>query len=318
MEYLYFFAGLIVLLISGNFLVRGGVSIARHFNISTLVVGVVVVSLGTSAPELVVSIKGALSGHFEISTGTVIGSNISNIGLVLGITAFIFPILIHRNSIRIDWPIMMFASLLLCVFIIDGNIQFYEGLVFVILLLIYIFFLLRKQEVKSKKSKVKSQKSEVTSIEKGIPIYLSIIMVIVSSAGLAFGAHWLVKGGSEIALNLGISESVISLTFFALGTSLPELVTSIIAAFKKESDISVGNIIGSNIFNIFGILGITAMVKRIPVDDSILGFHIWWMLGISLVLFLLMIPFKKVMLNRFKGAFLVLIYLSYWVFAFAK
>jgi len=311
MEYLQFLSGLLILLVSGNYLVKGGVSLARNFNISTLVVGVVVVSLGTSAPELVVSLKGALSGHFDVSTGTVIGSNISNIGLVLGFTAIIFPILIHRDSIRIDWPIMMFASILLCFFISDGIIQFYEGLIFFILLMSYIIFLLRKSK-RENNYKPEGKKT------RNIPIYLSVIMVIISSFGLAFGADWLVKGGSVIASNFGISESVIALTVYALGTSLPELTTSVIAAFKKESDISVGNIIGSNIFNIFGILGITALVKNIPVDDMILNFHIWWMLGISLVLFLLLIPFKKVKLSKFKGAILCLIYISYWIFVFIK
>ncbi len=311
MEYLQFISGLIILLISGNYLVKGSVSIARSFNISTLVVGVVIVSLGTSAPEFVVSLKSALSGDFEFSTGTVIGSNISNIGLVLGLTAFIFPILINKDSIRIDWPIMMFASVLLCVFIIDENIQFYEGLIFFVLLLMYIFFLLRKSN-KENHNVTNTKKQNFSSI------LLAIIMVVFSSAGLAFGADWLVKGGKVIATNLKISESVISLTFIALGTSLPELSTSIIAAFKKETDISIGNIIGSNIFNIFGILGVTAIVRKIPVNESILGFHIWWMLGISIVLFLFMIPFKKVKINKIKGAILALIYISYWISIFIK
>lgn len=311
MEYLQFITGLVVLLVSGNFLVKGGISIARHFNISTLVVGIVVVSLGTSAPELFVSIQGALSGHDEFSIGTVVGSNISNIGLVLGLTAIVFPILINKNSIRIDWPIMMLSSILFYIFILNGKLESWEGAVFLVLLVLYIVFLLRKSRKEIPGHKAKTQVPEYS-------LLISLVLIIISSFGLAFGANWLVKGGSVIAINFGVSESAISLTVFAFGTSLPELATSLIAAFKKETDISVGNIIGSNIFNLFGILGITSIIKTIPVNERITSIDIWWMLGIAVLLFLLMFPLKRSSLNKYKGFGLAIVYFSYLFFVFSS
>jgi len=311
MEYFQFITGLVILLVSGNFLVKGGISIARYFKISTLVVGIVVVSLGTSAPELVVSIQGALSGHEKFSIGTVVGSNISNIGLVLGLTAFVIPIFINKNSIRIDWPIMMLSSILFYIFILNGKLESWEGAVFLIFLIFYIVFLLRKSRKENP-----SQNSKIQSPEFSIGI--SIVLIVLSSIGLAFGASWLVKGGSVIAINFGVSESAISLTVFAFGTSLPELTTSLIAAFKKETDISVGNIIGSNIFNLFGILGVTSIIKTIPVTDRIISFDIWWMLGISVLLLLLMLPLKHSSLNKYKGLVLATVYVAYLFFVFSS
>ncbi|MFC2118580.1 calcium/sodium antiporter [Bacteroidota bacterium] len=311
MEYLQFFGGLLLLLAGGNYLVKSSVSVARHFQISTLVVGVVIVSLGTSAPELVVSIGGVLKDIPEFSIGTVIGSNISNIGLVLGLTAFVFPILINKNSIRIDWPIMMLASVLFLFFISNGVLGMWEGICFVTLLILYIVFLLRK----SKRENIRSEKKII------IPEYsltISAILILFSSLSLVFGADQLVKGGSTIAENIGVSKRVISLTFIALGTSLPELVTSLIAAFKKETDISVGNIIGSNIFNIFGILGVTAIIKPISIAKEIASYDIWWMLGISVLLFAFIIPVKKARLNKTKGICLALVYFIYIFLVFYK
>ena len=206
---------------------------------------------------------------------------------------------------------MMLASVLFLLFINNGVLGMSEGICFVTLLILYIVFLLRK----SKKESIKSEKKTVTP---EYSLIISALIIVLSSFALVFGAKLLVAGGSVIAIHIGISERVISLTLFAFGTSLPELVTSIIAAFKKETDISVGNIIGSNIFNIFGILGVTAIIKPIIIVKEIASNDIWWMFGISILLFAFMMPVKKAKLNKSKGICLALVYFAYIFFVFNK
>ncbi len=309
MDYLFLLAGLATLLLSGDFLVRGGVSLARHFRVSTLVVGMTVVSLGTSAPELVVGIKATLSGHADVATGTVVGSNISNVALVLGLTAVFLPLAVNRRSTVFDWPFMMFATLLLLVFILDKKLGIIEGVVFVLLLSGFVIF-----------SIYHSRKSSNTSKEIAkpkYPLWLSVLIIIISAFGLRYGAEWLVNGASGIARSFGISEYLISVSVIAFGTSVPELATSLVAAFKKETDISIGNIIGSNMFNIWGILGVTAIVKPIPVNQQILDFDIFWLLGLCLMLFFMMLPLKSGRITRVKGGILVLSYIAYLVLIFS-
>ena len=304
MNYLLLFGGFVTLLLSGDFLVRGGVSLARHFKVSTLVVGLTVVSLGTSAPELFVSLGAVLNGKSDVSTGTIIGSNISNIGLVLGLTALILPIAVNRRSTVFDWPIMFGATLLFFVFILNGSLGRIEGIVFVLLLLTYVIYTLYNSR--------RNDGAEASKVEKpkyGLPF--SFLIILISTVGLYFGADWLVRGASGIAKNFGISEYLIAATVVAFGTSVPELATSIIAAFKKEMDISVGNIIGSNLFNILGILGITAVIKPIDVIDQILQFDIYYLIGICVLLLIFMIPLKSGKITRWNGMFLVASYIFY-------
>jgi cation:H+ antiporter len=301
MEYLKFVGGLVILVFSGKYLVQGGVSIAKYFKISPLVIGVTVVALGTSAPELIVSINAAVSGNPEIAFGNVVGSNISNIALVLAITALLIPIPVHKNSIRIDWPMMMLMSILLYVFIIDDVLSYYEGIILFLALLAYLYYVI------SKSRKEHTPADDVADL-KQLSLGLSIIIIVVSSFGLAFGADFLVDGASDIALNWGVSKRVISITIVAFGTSVPELTASIVAATKKQTDISIGNIIGSNIFNIAVVLGITSMVKEIPVDHVAFSFDIIWMLFLAILLFLFIFPFKTIFLNRVEGALLIIAY----------
>lgn len=305
MEYIKFVAGLAILVFSGKYLVQGGVSLARYFKISTLVIGVTVVAFGTSAPELIVSINAAVSGNPEIAFGNVIGSNISNIGLVLAITALLIPIPVHKNSLRLDWPMMMLACSLLYIFILDDNLAYYEGIILFVILLAYLYFLITK----SRKEHV-PETSEAEQ-DKQYKLWVSIVLIAVSSLGLAFGADFLVDGATDIASSWGVSKRVISITIVAFGTSVPELTASIMAAAKKQTDISIGNIIGSNIFNIMTVLGITSMVKDIPVDHLAFSFDIIWMLFIAVLLFLFIYPFKTVFLNRVEGALLLLAYAIY-------
>jgi len=307
MEYVFLLLGFIVLLISGEFLVRGGIALSQHLKISTLVIGVTVISFGTSIPELMVSLEAVLKGHPDISIGNVIGSNISNIALVLGLTAIILPIPVRKNSMKFDWPVMMIAGILFYLFILNEILVFFEGLVFVVLLITFITW-----------SIYNSRKEQNTINRKynnpAISLFGSIILIIISSLGLVYGANWLVKGAVQIAKSFDVSEHAISVSIIAVGTSVPEITTSVIAALRKQTDISIGNIIGSNIFNIFGILGITSMIKNIPVKAFVIHFDIFWLLGMSLLLFLLFLPVKGGLLNRKKGLFLIILYISYICF----
>jgi len=310
MDYLFLILGLGALLLSGDLLVRGGVSLARHFRISTLVVGMTVVSLGTSAPELMVSLQAVFSSHADFAIGTVIGSNISNIGLVLGLTVIIMPMAVNSRSVYFDWPIMMGATILFYLFIRDEQLVHHEGVIFVILLAGFIIFSILSSRRAEGKKKKKVQEPRYSLI-------ISLLIIVASSVGLRFGAQWLVEGASGIARSFDVSDHVISVSIVAFGTSVPELATSLIAAIKKESDISIGNIIGSNLFNILGILGITAAVKAIGVNDQVLKFDIWFLGGICLILLFMMLPAKRARIRRIEGSILVLGYIAYIVLVFS-
>lgn len=312
MEYSFLFAGLLLLILSAELLVRGAVGVAVKMRISPLVIGMTIVSIGTSAPELLVSIKGVLSGYPDVSVGTIVGSNISNLGLVLGITVLIFPIRINRNSIRVDWPFMMFSTILFYFFVRNGVLSFWQGLLFVIIISIFIAFLIYKSR-RDGKSKITTAEVDVKETKKGATLK-NILFIIVGMIGLYFGSGWLVDSVVQIAGDYGVSEKLISVSVVALGTSLPELVTSAVAAFRKETDISIGNLIGSNVFNLLAILGITAMIRPMSISDSINNFDIYVLLFISLALLPLMLIGKKV--GFIKGLILILIYCLYIYFSF--
>ncbi|PCJ82442.1 MAG: hypothetical protein COA57_13200 [Flavobacteriales bacterium] len=312
MAYLLLLGGLLVLVASGEALVRGAVGLALRFKISTLVVGMTVVSFGTSAPELLVSLQAALDGHADIALGNVVGSNITNLGLVLGLTAIIFPLAVARNTIRIDWPVMMLATVAFYIVIFDKTIGRIEGVLFVTALAVFSYLLIRNSR---KEQKMMQQGGkEFTEEEEQTPVRKSILLVFIGCIGLAFGADWFVDGGVQIASNYGVSERVIGITLIAFGTSAPELVTSCMAAFRKEINISVGNLIGSNLFNILGVLGVTSIVKAIPVNNNILMTDIYWVLGITLLLFPLMFFDKTI--SRWDGLLLLGVYFGYMLFLF--
>ncbi len=304
MTFLTLVAGLVLLLVSGEFLVRGGVSLAGHFKISRLVVGLTVVSLGTSSPELVVSLDAAISGHPDISVGNVIGSNISNIALVLALTILITPYFVNTRSIVRDWIIMMAVSVLFVLFMLDMKLSRMEGIILFMLLIAYIWLSIRRS-----RKDMKSGNGNYPPARFALPV--AIVIIIVSCLGLVLGADLLVKGASSIARMLGVSERIISVSVVALGTSLPELATSAVAAARKENDISIGNILGSNIFNILAILGITAGISPFSINDPDFNFDIIWMLAISFLIFILILPLKGSMLRRWKGILLMFSYLTY-------
>lgn len=308
MDYLYLIAGLAILVLSGEFLVKGAVGIALKYKVSTLVIGMTIVSLGTSAPELFVSVKAALEGHPDISIGSVVGSNISNIALVLGLTALIFPISVQRSTLISDWPMMMLATIAFYLLSLDNTLGIWEGVCFVSVIVLFSIWIFMKSRKRGKSLDVESEAQPITKNK----VWLNIVLVIAGSLGLIYGSDWLVKGAVGIAENFGVSERVISVTIIAFGTSVPELITSCVAAFKKETDISVGNLIGSNLFNILAILGITSIVEEIHVSEETLNMDMYWLLAISLFIFPLMYFGKKV--SRLKGVVLVLFYFSYIYF----
>ncbi len=310
--YLLLIAGFIILLYSGNYLIKGSVSIANRYKVSKLVIGLTLVSFGTSAPELFVSVIAAIQKQSEISVGNIIGSNIANIALVLALTAIIFPIPVRSNAVKFDWPVMMIASILFYFFILNGFLKFWEGLVFFVFLNAYVFF-----------SLYYSRKNYDFESEKKIQVHFSLalatLIIFISIIGLAIGSYLLVNNAAIIAGMLGIEKRVISISVIAFGTSIPELATSMIAAFRKEMDISIGNIIGSNIFNILGVLGIASIITPISiVEEMRLKIDILWMLGISILLFLFILPLKGGKLTRLKGTILFAIYCFYIYWLFIK
>ncbi|MAC95956.1 MAG: hypothetical protein CMC96_10695 [Flavobacteriales bacterium] len=312
MEYLLLILGLVILIGGAEFLVRGAVRLALRFAISPLVIGMTIVSFGTSAPELLVSLKGVLSGYPDVSVGAVVGSNIANLGLVLGITVLIFPIEVNRASIRIDWPMMMFASILFYIFALNGEINFWEGLIFVLILSAFTFWLIRKSRIEGKALQAEAEIPDEAPKDTAIK---DLLFILLGLAGLYFGSEWLVESVVSIAKNFGVSEKVISVSVVAFGTSVPELVTSAVAAFRKETDISIGNLIGSNLFNIFAIVGVTAVVHPLSISPSVISFDIYFMLGIALLLLPFMVWGKNI--GLWKGLVLILFYAVYMYFSFA-
>ncbi|MEX0986826.1 MAG: calcium/sodium antiporter [Bacteroidales bacterium] len=307
---LYLILGLVLLLVSGKYLVESSVVIARHFRIPTSIIGLTIVSFGTSAPELLVSVQAAIQGHPDMAAGNVIGSNISNILLVLALTTIIFPLAVQRSSALRDWPIMIVLSLLLLLFLLDNQLSWVEGAVFVVLLFLYILFSIKQARMPKNADVVKA------GVLQRSRWWIAIIIFVVSCAGLAWGASLLVENASQLAEFFGISERVISISMIAIGTSLPELSTSLIAAFKKETDISLGNIIGSNIMNIISVLGITALIKPINTVPEILRIDIPWMIGSGVLLFLFMLPLKKGRISRLEGAVMLMAYVIYIYYIF--
>lgn len=301
MAYLLLILGLAILIFSGEFLVKGAVNVAFRLRITPLVVGMTVVSFGTSAPELLVSIKAALEGHPDIAIGNVVGSNIANLALVLGITTLIFPMPVERNTIRFDWPMMMVSTLVLYYAMQNLLIERWEGIVMFVFLIGFIYFIITQ----SRKGAVETD----VSVEGDKSMVKDIVFIIGGCVGLAIGASLLVDSAVEIAQGLGVSEHIIGVTIVAFGTSVPELVTSVVAALRKQADISVGNLIGSNIFNIMAILGITSFIKEVPLLQAVVDSDMLWVIGTSLILFPFMIIERKI--NRLAGFALLSSYLIY-------
>ncbi len=309
---LYLIGGLVLLFIGAEGLIRGSSNLAIKIGITPLVVGLTVVAFGTSTPELVVSLKAALLGSSSISLGNIIGSNIANIALILGVAALIRPLDVNTKVIMREIPIMIGISLLLLLLLIDGELGFFDGLVFVIGLVVYLVVnvLIARKE---KNPDIDSEFNEGLKSKLGIPV--SIVLMIAGLGLLIFGANLFVKSAVAIAKMFNVSDAIIGLTIVAIGTSLPELITSIVAAYKKEADIAIGNVVGSNIFNILGILGITALI--IPI--SIVGIS-YVDLGVMLFTAIILFPLSRTefSISRLEGAFLLAGYAGYVYYLIPK
>lgn len=302
---LYLVGGLVMLFIGAEGLIRGSSNLAIKIGITPLVVGLTVVAFGTSAPELVVSLKAALIGNSSIALGNVIGSNIANIALILGAAALIKPLDVHANVIMREIPIMIGVSILLIILLLDGELGFIDGVIFVSLIVIYtvVNIILARKE---KNPQVDLEFKEGLKSKLGVPI--SIVFVVVGLVILILGANLFVQSAVAIAKLFNISDAIIGLTIVAVGTSLPELITSIVASIKKEADIALGNVVGSNIFNILCILGITAII--IPVSSAGISYVD---LGIMLITAVVILPLSKTgfFISRTEGALLLFGYAIY-------
>lgn len=304
MSFVLVILGLILLVIGGEFLVRSSVALSLKFNISKMVIGMTVVAFATSMPELLVSLQASLSGSSAIALNNVIGSNIANIGLIMGVTALVSPIAVDLLFHKFNWPmVMLFSIALYYALYNDSVLTFYEGLLLFIGLVVFIVVLIRN----SKKHAINIE--EVDESLSVVSNFKIIVWLIIGALALYFGSEWLVEGSKQVALAFGVSEAVIGVSLIAVGTSVPELAASLIAVIKKEKALSLGNLIGSNIFNIGAVLGITAMITPIPVTEPlILSRDVFWMLGFAFMLLPLILIPKKFEINKIKGLLLVAIY----------
>ena len=300
-------AGLALLTLGGDLLVRGAVSLAVRLKVSTLVIGMTVVSFATSCPELLVSLNAALKGHSDITFGNVIGSNIANIGLVLGLTGAIFSLPVSRNSLRFDWPMMALSTLIFVGFILfDRRLGLLEGVFFVVLLTAFSSFLIyaSRRDNKNNPQDTSSEDEVIRDSPTRTALYL-----LIGGAALYFGSEWLIEGAVTLARSLSISERVISVSLVSVGTSVPELAASLIAAYKKEQSISLGNLFGSNIFNLLAVLGITSVIYPVEIDDvGLLNVDIWWMVAFVFVLLPMLYLNKRRFFTRWMGAILLVSY----------
>jgi cation:H+ antiporter len=307
---LYIIAGIVGLYVGAEVLVRGSSSLAIGFGISPLVVGLTIVAFATSSPELVVSIKAAIEGNPGIVVGNVVGSNICNIALILGVAALISPMQVRTQVIKREIPLMIIITVIFLLVLIDGSISRWEGAMFVIGIIAYI--LLSYLYVKKDKDDVEIVKEFEEGIRiKPYKIWQSVLLIVVGLGLLIIGSNLFVDGAIEAAVKFGVSQAVIGLTIVALGTSLPELVTSIVASFKNENDIAIGNAVGSNIFNILSILGISSLIN--PISNS--GITI---IDLSIMMFftVIILPLCKsgFKIRRWEGAILFGGYIVYMIY----
>ena len=305
--------GFILLVVGGEFLVRSSVALSFKLNLSKLIIGMTVVSFATSAPELLVSVQAALDGSPDLALGNVIGSNIANIALVLGITAVISPLVIDKNFYKMNWPAMMLLSLLFYYFLTNDNtISRIEGVILLVFLVVFVYIMIAK----AKRDKTVSVE-EVDDTLQETSYFKIFLWLLIGGSALFYGSSWLVEGAKDIALKFGVSEGVIGATVIAVGTSVPELAASIIAALKGEKAISLGNLIGSNIFNIGSVIGLTAIITPINAVEPNVLTNLYWMLAVSAVLIPLVFIPNKFEISRLKGLFLLAIYIVFIYLAFA-
>jgi cation:H+ antiporter len=292
-----------MLFYGADWIVKGGSQLAKYFGLSTIVIGLTVVAFGTSLPELVVSLAAALEGSPTIAIGNVVGSNIANVGLVLGLSSLVFPITIKFTQVKIDLGIYMIVCLLFTYFCMDGEIIRMEGLILFACIIAYTWFAITHP--------AKNRDPEIGQINPNVPLSKLLLLILFGILLLSIGANIFITGAIDIARYFGVSEIVIGMTIVALGTSLPELATSVIAAFRKESAISIGNIIGSNLFNLLSVIGLVSVISPLESPVEILHFEIPYMVVYGLVL----IPIGYMPQPIHRGTALLLL-LGYGVFIY--
>mgnify|MGYP000942270963 FL=1 len=305
MSFFLILIGFILLILGGNWLLKSAVSISLGLKIPKIIIGMTVVSFATSAPELIVSINSAVNGYPDLALGNVIGSNIANLALVLGITLLIAEMDVQKSFFTTNWPVMMVASILLFLFLHnDYLISDFEGLIFILFLIFFLVYLFRFQNYD-----IIDDLPEDVDL---LPASKTFIFFLLGSVGLWGGSEMLITGATDLAITLGVGERLIGVTVVSVGTSIPELAASIIAVLKKEKAISLGNLIGSNIFNILAVVGITSLITPIPANDHVIYTNdIYWMLLVSMVLPILILLPKKMELKRKSGIVLLLLYVVF-------
>lgn len=309
LTYILFVVGFVLLISGANLLVEGSASIAKKLNISSIVIGLTIVAFGTSAPELIVNIFASVQGNTEIAIGNILGSNIVNILLILGVSSIIYPLATKENTVWKEIPLSLLAAILVGVMVndtlLDGGtfsgLTKIDGIVLIAFFIIFLYYTFGISKVSG----------ENTDLEiKDMSYMKSSLYIVGGLLGLVFGGKWIVDGAIKIAEGFNVSQSLIGLTVVAIGTSLPELATSAVAAYKKQSDIAIGNVVGSNIFNIFWILGLSAVINPLPFSkDSVID--IIMTIVASLILFLIMFIGKKHTVERWQGVIMILIYIGY-------
>ena len=298
--------GLSLLIAGSNYLLKSAVDLSIKLNLSKVVIGLTVVSFATSAPELLISISSALKGSSDIAISNVLGSNIANLGLVLGTALCFTSIKIPKSNIKYDWTFMMFVSILFYFFLKDFVINRIEGLILFVTLIIFLFFIVKIRKDEHMDDVVENEK---------VSNFKILLLLILSSLLLYFGSELFVKSSIFFANYFGVSERVIGLTLVAIGTSLPELVTTLVAIYKSELDISIGNIIGSNIFNILAVIGITSLITDLNIlSESILSFDIYVMIFFSFILLIFYLSSKNRFLNIYHGLVYLLLFITYYLY----
>lgn len=313
MIYLMLILGIVILIIGGELLVQSAISLNNKFKLSPLLIGTTVVSFGTSAPELIVSIQAMINGNPGVAVGNVVGSNIANLGLVLGFVILLKPLAINWRKYSLSYFIMFISAALFYVFSHDGLIDNIEGIFFLFGLIVFLFLSIRymKMLYKHDRSLIRDELS--SELKVNLSVKRMLLYFILGSIGLVLGSDLLIDNAVIVAEQLGVSEFVIGLSVVALGTSLPELITSLVAIYKGENSISIGNLIGSNIFNVFAVLGASSLISDIPVQSAVIDFDLLIMLLFVLVVGVLIFIFKK--MTRTHGVVLLSGYFLYIIFS---
>ena len=309
MTYFLIIAGFALLLFGGESVVRGSVALAQRLGISPLIVGLTIVGFGTSLPEMVVSVNAALVGSPGLAVGNVVGSNIANILLILGVAAIIAPIAVSPGAVKRDLLGMSAVTLVYVGLGMSGQIVFWQGALMLIALMSYIGFTVWHDN-KSNDEVAELHREEAPDMGT-IPLRTVSIagIIIVGLFAVVVGAEWLVTGATTLAMEFGVPEEVIGLTVVAIGTSLPELATSIVAAYRGHSDVCVGNVLGSNLFNLFGITGVTAMFTPLPFSNKIVSFDLWILLAVTALIIPFMLSGRRI--NRLEGSILLALYVGF-------